>query len=109
MNPGIGKSLKDVLITIKRVETIVNAIADFSSVQKDITDVVERKLLLLGSFMKDIDRKYPTLKISGKGKFISLNYMLIHNHSAIENDEIWNVCKKDLPILRQEIELLLNP
>jgi uncharacterized protein with HEPN domain len=49
-----------------------------------------------------------TLAVSNKNKIIALRHIIVHDYDIIEDGSIWIICKKHLPVLKDEIEKLLK-
>ena len=48
------------------------------------------------------------LEITNKSKIIGLRHILINNYDVLDDPTIWTIIQKDLPVLKNEVELLLK-
>jgi len=82
----------------------------------DITDsieIIENHLLRISSlteYTNDLKtvKLNTQLEITNKSKIISLRHILIHNYDVLDDATIWTITQKDLPVLKNEVELLLK-
>ena len=72
-------------------------------------DAVVRNLKIIGEATKhlpaELRRKYPDLPWSSMAK---LRDRLIHGYFVVDHEIIWNVVKKELPLLKPKIEQILK-
>ncbi len=71
-------------------------------------DSLHRRLATIGEATWQLNKLDNTLELTNKNKIIGLRHKLIHEYDLIDDATIWKICKKYLPILKREIELLLN-
>ena len=109
MNREVGKYLLDIIASIKLIEQHLMEVPTLSDYKNSIKtiDAVERRLAIIGEALKKADRLEPQLVISNKARIIGLRNILTHDYDLIENETIWVICKKYLPILQLELEILL--
>jgi len=50
----------------------------------------------------------PNITISNARKIVNTRNRIIHGYDDIDNTEIWSVIIINLPILKQEVEILLQ-
>ena len=102
--------INDILKCIKKIKRYIKSL-DFDSFILDeiIYDAVIRNLEIIGEasnkIPKSIQKNYDQIewrKISG------LRNILIHNYSGIDDDIIWDVIKKKLPVLEKQLKLILK-
>jgi uncharacterized protein with HEPN domain len=110
MSPEIKKLLFDISESIKIIEGHLENIKEFSEYNTDLKtiDAVERRLAIIGEALWKADKEMNDLAISNKSKIISLRHILVHDYDLIENETIWVICKKHIPILKTEVEQLLK-
>lgn len=39
---------------------------------------------------------------------IALRHILVHDYDLVEDDTVWVICKKHLPVLKKEAEMILG-
>ena len=111
MSPEARKFLHDIVESIDIVESYLCTVAQFEDYKGDLKtiDAVERRLAIIGEALWKADKSDKALAISNKAKIISLRHILIHDYDLIEDETIWVICKKHLPLLKAEVGILLNP
>jgi uncharacterized protein with HEPN domain len=57
---------------------------------------------------RSYDKLRTDIPITDKVKIIGLRNKLAHSYDEVEQVSIWSIIKKNLPILINEVELLLN-
>ena len=109
MNPEINKYLLDIVSSINLVEQHLADIDNLPDYRNNIKtiDAVERRLAIIGEALKKADKLDSNLNISNKLKIIGLRNILTHDYDLIEDETIWVICKKYLPILKAEMSNLL--
>jgi uncharacterized protein with HEPN domain len=110
MNAEINKYLLDISVSIGVIEQHLANIHSLSDYKNDIKtiDAVERRLAIIGEALKKADNIHNQLNVSNKTKIIGLRNILTHDYDLIEDETIWIICKKYLPILKEEVEALLD-
>lgn len=111
MNSRLLKYILDIESVINEIEEIklktqnnyFNFKADFI-----IKRAVERDLEIIGEAMKKILEIDNSLAISSSKKIIGLRNMISHAYDSIEDELIWAIIQRDIPVLKKEIELLKN-
>ena len=69
---------------------------------------VERELEIIGEAMGRIEKINSSLNISSKKQIISVRNRVIHGYDKIDNEIIWGIIVRHLPILKVEIANLLK-
>lgn len=102
--------LKDILGAVYSIEEYTNGIDFETFVADDMRqDAVIRRLEIIGEastrlsaeFIEN-NRDFPIKESKGMRNF------LIHDYDAVSAEVIWKTIKQDLPILKSEIERILN-
>lgn len=102
--------LEDVLIAIERIKqhnSTINSYSDYIQSHL-IIDATERNLEVIAEAIKNAIKINPDLSISNSSKIIGLRNIINHEYYKIENDRIWIIIKKDLPILEKEVKKILE-
>ena len=109
MNHEIKKYLFDILTSTNAIESHLSDIISLSNYKISLKtkDAVERRLAIIGEALNKADKLDYQINISNKIKIIGLRHILIHDYDLIEDETIWLICKKYLPVLKIEIEKLL--
>jgi len=69
---------------------------------------VERELEIIGEALNNLKKIDNTIEINYFRQIISLRNQIIHSYDNIDNQTIWSIVIKHLPVLKSEIENLLN-
>lgn len=71
---------------------------------------VERGFEIIGEAMSQLNKLDPTMaaRFSEYRKIISFRNVLIHGYSEINDDTTWDIIKRDLPVLKRELDELLT-
>ncbi len=106
----IKKYLYDILLSIETIESHLSNIKTFVDFKDNllIIDAVERRLAIIGEALNKAVKIQPAILVTNKKEIIKLRHLLIHHYDQSDEAIIWNIIKNDLPVLKQEIELLLK-
>ena len=71
---------------------------------------VERQFEIIGEALKRLTGTEPDLagQISHYKRIISFRNILIHGYDIVEDPVVWDVATKDLPVLYEQVRVLLN-
>ncbi|MBS1640586.1 MAG: DUF86 domain-containing protein [Bacteroidetes bacterium] len=69
---------------------------------------IERELEIIGEAMNRLLKLNDKISLSYTRMIVDLRNRIIHTYDAIDETIIWKIIMKDIPILQNEIELLLN-
>ena len=71
---------------------------------------VERQLMIVGEALGQACRIDDTLydKITGLSEIIGFRNIVVHGYSKIHNETVWGVLQNDLPLLAEEIRVLMQ-
>ncbi len=109
-NYEIKKLLKDIDICIEHIDKYIGAEKIFSNYESNLLlqDAVERNLITIGEAMNNLLKRKPDIAISNSRKIVDTRNRLTHSYDDIENVQVWSIVIKHLPILKQEVMLLLE-
>lgn len=70
---------------------------------------VERQFEIIGEALNRLNRidESAAARISQRQRIIGFRNILIHGYDAVDEQVVWDVVQKDLPILRQAVEIML--
>jgi len=76
-----------------------------------LRSAVERQFTNVGEALRVALRADPTLanSISDTAAIIAFRHMLVHGYSAINSEFVWVIIHDRLPLLLDEVRLLLGP
>ena len=109
MNPKALKYILDIESIISELELIKSRVENnFNLFEKDfiIKRASERDLEIIGEAINKLIKLEPTIHISGTKNIIGLRNLIIHSYDSVEDEIIWGIIQKDIPILKAEIEQL---
>ncbi len=69
---------------------------------------VERELEIIGEAMNNLLKLNHEIPISYKRVAVNLRNKVIHAYDSIDNDIVWKIILKDIPILLEEVVELLK-
>jgi uncharacterized protein with HEPN domain len=109
MEIEIQKYLFDINESILSIENYLGNKRDFNLYQGDkmLRRAIEREFEIIGEALNRIEKLDPTINISSKKQIISMRNRVIHGYDKIDNEIVWGIIVKHLPVLKTEIEKLL--
>jgi len=58
--------------------------------------------------MSRILKENSEIEISNSRKIVDVRNRIIHGYDSVSDDVIWGIVIKNLPVLQNEVEILLN-
>lgn len=109
MDDKVKKLLTDVFLGIENIEKYIGSEKIFSIYEQNtlLQDAVERNLITIGEAVNSILKINSEIQISNARKIVDARNRLTHGYDEIENVQVWSIIVKHLPILKNEIEILL--
>ncbi len=106
MKRDINLFIQDILESIRDIESFSKGLTKEKFISNKLKqNAIIRSLEIVGEAVKNIPdsfrEKYP--KIPWR-KIAGFRDILSHAYFGVSLDRIWNIIKKDLPILKKEIE-----
>ena len=82
----------------------------FSEYQNDLKTkrAIERNIEIIGEAMNRILLKEETLNLTNSRKIVDTRNRIIHGYDSVSDDMIWSIVINHLPVLKKEVEMLLN-
>jgi uncharacterized protein with HEPN domain len=111
MQPDVKKFLFDVQTAGMALQEFLEGKTFADYVDSDfLRSAVERKLMIIGEAVGRIIRIDPELeqKLQQARKVVDFRNILVHGYSAIENETVWGILQKDLPVLNRQVTDLLR-
>ncbi len=110
MNDEIKKYLFDIMESVNSIEEYLHGKPDLKTYRtnKMLRRAIERELEIIDEAMNRIDKLEPTLNISAKKQIIGMRNRVIHGYDTIDDEIVWGVIVRHLPILKTEIEELMQ-
>jgi uncharacterized protein with HEPN domain len=110
MKLEVSKYLTDILESIDAIESYIGKTKDFTEFSKSplLQDAVMRRLEIIGEATNKILKIEPEIPISEKRRIVGLRNKVAHEYHIISLENIWAVVIRHLPLLKLEVERLLN-
>ena len=98
------------------INTSINAIDHHLSYKRSyhfyianltVQRAVERELEIIGEAISKLLKIDVSIQITYARLIIDLRNKIIHSYDNINNDVIWKILLKDIPVLKEEISLLI--
>ena len=109
MNPKALKYILDIESIISELEILKDKVGNnYNNFQKEILikRAAERDLEIIGEAINKLLQIDPSINISNTKNIIGLRNLIVHAYDSIEDEIIWGIIQKDIPILKTEIEKL---
>jgi uncharacterized protein with HEPN domain len=111
MDIEIKTWLFDILNSVNEIESyFVEKPKLFSEYQNDLKTkrAIERNIEIIGEAMNRILLKNQKIELTNSRKIVDTRNRIIHGYDSISDDMIWSIVINHLPILKKEVEILLN-
>lgn len=111
MDNSIKTWLYDILGSINEIESyFVDIPKLFEVYQNDLRTkrAVERNIEIIGEAMSRILKEDNYIEISNSRKIVDVRNRIIHGYDSVSDDVIWGIVIKNLPVLQNEVEVLLG-
>ncbi|MBD5213299.1 MAG: DUF86 domain-containing protein [Bacteroidales bacterium] len=69
---------------------------------------IERNIGIIGEAVNRVLRLNPDVQITAARNIVNTRNLIIHSYDSIDNEIIWAIVIKHLPVLKQEVEWLLK-
>lgn len=104
------KLLNDILLCIRNIEDYLNTDKSFNNYESNslLQDAVERNLITIGEATNTLLKIDPKIGISDSRKIVNARNRLTHGYDEIDATQIWSIVIKYLPILKIEVEALMQ-
>jgi uncharacterized protein with HEPN domain len=111
MDIDIKVWLYDILNAINEIESFfVDTPKEFTVYQNDLKTrrAVERNVEIIGEAMNRILQKDNSVELSDSRKIVDTRNRIIHGYDSVSDDIIWSIIISQLPVLKDEVEKMLN-
>ena len=104
------KLLTDIKTAILSIDEHLQSKRDFILYKqnKTIRRAVERELEIIGEAISRLLKINPAIDISYARLIVDLRNKVIHAYDNVNDTVIWKVIIKDIPVLQQEVDILLS-
>ncbi len=102
--------LQDINRSIEEIYNFLPSKRNFFEFQNDLKTkkAVERNLEIIGEALNRILNDKPNIKITDSRKIVDTRNRIIHGYDSVTEDVIWLIVIKYLPVLKKEVEELLQ-
>ena len=69
---------------------------------------VERNIEIIGEAMNRLLQKDAAIKLANARKIVDTRNRITHGYDTVSDEIIWNIIKHHLPVLKQEVNMLLS-
>ena len=111
MQNDVKKHLEDILIAIAEVDTFFETFPKRHEVFVNnllLRRGIERNIEIIGEAMNRILKTDSTISITNARKIVDTRNYVIHGYDMLTADILWSIVINHLPLLRNEVEELLN-
>ena len=111
MSIEINSWLYDILNAINEIDSFfAGNPKDFFAYQNDLRTkrAVERNIEIIGEAMNRILSHSDTIAFTNARKIVDTRNRIIHGYDTVSDDIIWGIVIKHLPVLKEEVAILLN-
>ncbi len=111
MDIEIKAWLYDILNAVNEIDSFfIDTPKEFTSYQNDVRTrrAVERNLEIIGEAVNRILQKDSSIELSNSRKIVDTRNRIIHGYDSVSDNIIWTIVMSHFPILKSEVEKLLN-
>lgn len=110
MGRNIQKYLYDMQQSILSIYEYLGDKRDFIAYENNklLRRAVERELEIIGEAANHLLNLQPDIEIDNARKVVDLRNFVIHGYDKVDNVIIWGVISKDLPKLKEQVDILLS-
>ena len=110
MGRSIQKYLYDILQSIDSIYTYLGDKRDFFAYEQNklLRRAVERELEIIGEATSCLLRLDLDIEIDNARKIVDLRNFVIHGYDKVDNVIVWGIISKDLPLLREQAQRLMD-
>ena len=111
MDKEIKVLLFDILIAVNEIESFLSdRPKEFENYKNDLRTkrAVERNFEIIGEATTRLLKLDNTINISNPKKIVTLRNRIIHGYDTVSDEVMWGIIIKHLPVLKTEVEILLN-
>ena len=111
MDRKLRKYLSDILSSILEIESFMaDRPKEYATFCNDtlFRRGVERNIEIMGEAMNQAMKINPNIPITAARKVVDTRNFVIHAYDSLKPDILWGIVINHIPLLKQEIEALLN-
>jgi uncharacterized protein with HEPN domain len=106
----ILKELYDIRTSIDEIDGFISGTVSYKKFLEDKRTLyaVERKLEIIGECVLRIMRRDPFIQIENARRIVQFRNRIAHEYDKIDYTILWSVVKNHLPLLKQDVLLLID-
>jgi len=111
MDNDVKVWLYDILAAIEEIESFFSGRPKrYADYQNDVRTkrAVERNIEIIGEAMHRILKQDDNIAVTNARKIVDVRNRIIHGYDSVSDETIWGIVIKYIPILKIEIENLLQ-
>jgi len=110
MQLEILKYLHDINISINSIFDYLGEKRDFNQYKanKLLRRGIEREFEIIGEAVNRILKSDKNINLTNAKRIVSLRNWVIHGYDKVDDTIIWGIISHDVPLLKTEVEQLLN-
>lgn len=104
------KLLLDILDSINSINLYLGKERNFLDYRnnKMLRRAIEREFEIIGEALNKINKIDGEITISNKSLIVGMRNRVIHGYDKVDDEIVWGAILRHLPILKREVEKLLN-
>jgi len=109
MKRSLLKYLEDIRLSIADIESYVTTVTSSKAIEENqlLFDGLCRRFAIIGEALFQAN-KIKDIPVTDKTKIIGLRHIIVHDYDSVRAPDLWKIIQNKLPLLRKEIEQLLN-
>jgi len=109
MTERAKKYLFDIILAIEAIEEFLMGF-DFFQYQNDLKtkSAVERQLGIIGEAVNKLSKLETNIQLENSREIVNFRNRIIHAYDSVDDSIVWAIKTNHLPVLKKEVEKLLN-
>jgi len=108
---------REILKYLHDIKVSIDSIYDFLGDRRDLNVYrtnkllrrgIERELEIIGEAVNRILKINPSFELSDSRRIVDLRNWVIHRYDKVDDVIIWGIILRDLPGLKNQVEILLS-
>ncbi len=110
MDVEVKTWLMDIRNAISEISSFLPASKDIDFLHDDLKTrrAIERNIEIIGEAMNRILKKQPEFPVSNARKIVDTRNRISHGYDTVSDQVIWTIITRDLILLGQEVDRLLE-